>query len=204
MIKLDTWYIFSNEEDKSMFFDELEEYSIDRDELPSEFHKAQCLRVRETEDGFVLNYRTSYAPQYMRAEYYKGEIMGTQRGYVNASHPIVDEYFQEKSTECRHKFQKKVSEIKKASTVGIIAQSLIDEIRKNDINAMLEVDSLVPEHALPKKDRDAIVKAKETYDEEVHLLAQKCRRVTMLLDRTTNFEEYNAVLEDYDILKIIK
>ena len=204
MIKLDTWYIFSNEEDKSMFFDELEEYSIDRDELPKEFHKAQCLRVRETEDGYVLNYRTSYAPQYMRAEYYKGDIMNTQRAYVNASHPLVDEYFQEKSSESRNKFKKKVSEIKKASTVGIIAQSLIDEIRKNDPHAVLDVESLVPEVALPKKDKDAILKAKEAYDEEVHALSLKCRRVTMLLDRTTNFEEYNAVLEDYDILKIIK
>ena len=202
MIKLDTWYIFGNEEDKNMFFDELEEYSIDRDELPEEFHKAQCLRVRETEDGYVLNYRTTYVPQYMRAEYYKGDIMNKQR-IVN-EHPLLSEYYQEKSEEFANKLKKKIIDIKKASAIGIIAQSFIDEVKKNDPYAVLSLEDFLPDSALCQKDKDAIIKAHEDYDKDIEALSKKCRRISMLLDATDTFEEYNSVLDDYDILKIIK
>lgn len=128
--------------------------------------------------------------------------MRTQR--VINEHPILNEYYQEKSAELENKLKKKITDIKKASAIGIIAQSFIDEVKKNDPHAVLSLTDFLPESALCQKDKEAIAKAEEDFDKDMEALSKKCRRISMLLDATDTFEEYNTILDDYGILSIIK
>lgn len=221
MIEIGKWYRFRTDSDKALFLDYAAslgayqtERSIDDEWCPPEIMNAECLMIK-INNGYHMNYRTKFNPDYMDAKYLTNEEREfiLNELYCKGDNKMVECYKETATVRSimEREYHKEMRELELRRDALIDEAYLESEIGKQaqvlalliNANTLLKVDfkSYLDIGIMPLNIQREIEQIKENFSKEADKLAIKYQNLEAMLSICETYEQKEKLLKKNHIIK---